>query len=164
MAMEINGNGSGMPVKEGHRQAKPEKGDFLEAFQVMPQGRFRETGSGLKVAVLREGSGTPLENGMRLKVKYTGWLPDGTRFDSSTDRNQPFELVLGTGRVIRGWEEGLAGIKPGERRQLIVPPQLAYGDRQQGKIPPGSTLIFNVEAVAVEAATSNPKGNMSVVA
>jgi len=164
MAIEISGNGSGMPVKEGHRQAPAEKGDFLETFQVLPQARFRETSSGLKVAVLREGEGTPLEKGMRLKVRYTGWLPDGTRFDSSQERDKPFEMVLGQGRVIRGWEEGLAGIKPGERRQIVVPPALAYGDRQVGKIPPGSTLVFNVEAVAVEPASANPKGNMTVVA
>ncbi len=122
---------------------------FLENFRVFPQERFRETSSGLKIAVLQEGSGSALQQGMKVSVKYTGWLSNGTKFDSSLDQGKPFEFVLGNGRVISGWEEGLAGMKPGERRQLIIPAKLAYGDREVGKIPPGSTLIFNVEAVAV---------------
>ena len=131
---------------------------------MLPDSRFRATDSGLKVAVLKEGDGTPLTKGLRLKVNYTGWITDGKKFDSSTDKGQPFEFVLGEGQVIKGWEEGLAGIKPGERRQLVIPAALAYGNRRVGEIPPGSTLVFNVEAVAVEEAKENPKGNMSIVA
>ncbi len=99
---------------------------------------------------------------MSISVNYTGWLEDGTQFDSSMERGKPFALRLGSGTVIKGWEEGLAGIKPGERRQLIIPAELAYGERQVGKIPPGSTLIFNIEAVSVDSAPGNPKGNVSL--
>lgn len=169
MAMKVSHN----PVQETRAQPQQEAeagraggGDFFRAFRVLPQSRFRETESGLKVATVREGEGTPLAKGLRLKVHYSGWLENGKPFDSSVERGKPFEFVLGAGRVIKGWEEGLAGIKPGERRQLIIPPELAYGDRQMADIPPGSTLVFNVEALAVEDpnANANPKGTMTVVA
>ena len=120
--------------------------------------------SGLKVAVVKEGNGSSAANGKRIQVRYTGWLTDGSKFDSSTDRGRPFEVTLGTGRVIKGWEEGLKGIKPGERRQLIIPPDLGYGKRQVGTIPPGSTLIFHIEAVAVDSPPATPKGTRTVVA
>ena len=137
---------------------------FLEAFVVYPQEKFDEKGSGLKVAVLREGSGNGLEKGQKLKVHYSGWLESGVRFDTSLKRNEPFEFTLGSGQVIKGWEEGMAGIKPGERRQLIIPADLGYGNRGTGKIPPGSTLIFMVEAVGIEGGSKNPKGNISITA
>lgn len=164
MAIKVNGQGAEQAVKAHATQPKLSKKDFLEAFKVLPESRFRTTSSGLKVAVLSEGKGKPAANGMRLKVEYTGWLQDGKKFDTSVGKGQPFEFSLGSGQVIKGWEEGLAGMKPGERRQLIIPASLAYGSRQMGKIPPDSTLIFNVEAIAVEAAPSNPKGKLSVFA
>ena len=145
-------------------QAKPRRQSFLEAFVVYPDDRFDEKDNGLKVAVLREGSGRGLEKGQKLKVHYTGWLESGVKFDTSLKRNEPFEFVLGAGQVIKGWEEGMAGIKPGERRQLIIPADLAYGDNSKGKIPPGSTLIFMVEAVGIDSGSKNPKGNLSIVA
>lgn len=137
---------------------------FLETFQKLPEARFRDSSTGLKVAVVREGSGTEATNGKRIKVLYTGWLQDGSKFDSSNDRGSAFDFTLGGGRVIKGWEEGLKGIRPGERRQLIIPPGLGYGKRQVGTIPPGSTLIFNVEAVTVEEPAANPKGTRNIVA
>ncbi len=168
MAIEIsNANANGKGTRNVQGQAGPgadASRAFFETFRRLPDARYRESTSGLKVAVVREGNGKALSNGMRVKVHYTGWLADGTQFDSSLDRGAPFEFRLGAGRVIKGWEEGLAGIRAGERRQLVIPAELAYGDRQVGDIPPGSTLVFNVEAVAVQDAAANPKGNMNVVA
>lgn len=105
------------------------------------------TESGLKYEVQREGQGTPAQKGDFLKVHYTGWLTNGKKFDSSVDRDEPFEFQLGAGRVIKGWEEGVTGMKVGEKRKLTIPPKLAYGDRGVGNglIPPKSTLIFEVE-------------------
>lgn len=137
---------------------------FLDQFQKLPENRFRESTSGLKVAVVKPGSGLEATDGKRINVRYTGWLADGTKFDSSADRGKPFELTLGAGRVIKGWEEGLRGIKPGERRQLIISPDLGYGKRQVGTIPPDSTLIFNIEAVSVDQPAANQKGTRTVVA
>ena len=103
------------------------------------------------------GSGKPAEAGMPVSVHYTGWLYDakqpggkGTKFDSSVDRNQPFVFPLGGKRVIRGWDEGVAGMKVGGKRTLIIPPQFGYGERGAGGvIPPNATLIFEVQLIAV---------------
>lgn len=108
---------------------------------------------GLSMRRLREGSGATAEPGHTAVVHYTGWLFDetaefnrGAKFDSSVDRGVHFEFTLGAGRVIRGWDEGVAGMKIGEIRELTIAPELAYGDRQVGNlIPAGSTLIFEVE-------------------
>lgn len=164
MPVQISANSANQAPKPQNTAIEISKKDFLETFTVLPKGRFRTTPSGLKIAVISEGQGKPIENGMKVRVNYTGWLSSGKEFDSSTRRNEPFELTLGSGQVIKGWEEGLAGMKVGERRQLIIAPDLAYGNRKVGKIPPGSTLIFNVELVSVEGSSPNPKGNLSVVA
>ena len=83
-------------------------------------------------------------------MHYTGWLTDGTKFDSSVDRGQPFTFVLGVGQVIRGWDEGVASMKVGEKRKLTIPSKLAYGSRGAGRlIPPGATLVFDVELLDV---------------
>jgi len=102
---------------------------------------------GLKYYIEREGVGTPVNAGNVIRAHYTGWLSDGTKFDSSRDRNEPISLELGAGRVIRGWDLGLAGMKPGEKRLLLIPPSLGYGSRGGGPIPPDATLIFAVELV-----------------
>lgn len=105
-----------------------------------------ETGSeGLRYAIIKEGEGEPAQKGANAVVHYTGWLTNGYKFDSSRDRGQPFEFPLGGGRVIRGWDLGVQGMLPGEKRILIVPPGLGYGSRGAGPIPGGSTLIFAVE-------------------
>jgi FKBP-type peptidyl-prolyl cis-trans isomerase FkpA len=110
----------------------------------------RITDSGLKYADLVAGQGDLAESGKRVKVHYTGWLSDGTRFDSSHDRDQPFSFLLGKGQVIRGWEEGVEGMAVGGRRKLTIPPQLGYGSSGAGGvIPPNATLVFEVELLDV---------------
>ena len=106
------------------------------------------TMSGLKYIVHTQGTGEKPARGTMVKAHYTGTLPDGTQFDSSRDRGQPLEFTVGVGQVIAGWDEALLDMRKGERRTLIIPPQLAYGDRGAGSvIPPNATLIFDVELV-----------------
>ena len=104
------------------------------------------TPSGLQYADLVVGQGREAHAGETATVHYTGTLVDGTKFDSSKDRNQPFPFRLGAGRVIKGWDEGVEGMKIGGTRKLVIPPQLGYGARGAGaRIPPNATLIFEVE-------------------
>jgi FKBP-type peptidyl-prolyl cis-trans isomerase len=106
------------------------------------------TPSGLKYKDLVLGTGEEARPGATAFVHYTGWLLDGTKFDSSLDRGEPLDFVIGAGRVIKGWEEGVASMKVGGKRELIIPPELGYGDRGAGKaIPPGATLRFEVELI-----------------
>ena len=114
-------------------------------------GVFVTTETGLQVADIEVGTGADVTEGSTVTVHYTGWLEDGTKFDSSLDRAQPFSVVLGQtpAQVIPGWEEGLLGMKVGGKRRLIIPPELAYGDEGQGSIPPGATLTFDVEVLEV---------------
>lgn len=104
------------------------------------------TQSGLKYKDIKEGDGATPQKGQTVEVHYTGTLENGTKFDSSRDRNRPFKFKLGMGQVIKGWDEGLSTMKVGGRRQLIIPPELGYGARGAGGvIPPNATLIFDVE-------------------
>ena len=106
----------------------------------------------LQINVLQPGDGAEAVPGAEVKVHYTGWLMDGTKFDSSRDRGEPFSLTLGAGRVIPGWERGLEGMRVGEIRELIIPPDLGYGARGAGGvIPPNATLRFEVELLDVNA-------------
>lgn len=107
------------------------------------------TPSGLTYWVLREGAGPVPAPGDVVYVHYTGWLATGRQFDSSHDRGQPLEFVLGEKRVIAGWEEAVATMKVGERRRLEIPPSLGYGAAGAGPIPPGATLVFEVELVRI---------------
>ena len=110
------------------------------------KGNPIETLSGLQYLDLVKGSGREAHLGETASVHYTGWLKDGTKFDSSLDRGQPFQFRLGAGRVIKGWDEGVVGMNIGSKRKLIIPPHLGYGTRGAGRlIPPNATLIFEVE-------------------
>ena len=108
------------------------------------------TSSGLQIEELVVGEGESARVGATAVVHYTGWLVDGTKFDSSVDRDSPFDFVIGEGRVIKGWDEGVATMRVGGKRKLTIPPDLAYGDRGVGDvIPPGATLVFEVELLEV---------------
>jgi FKBP-type peptidyl-prolyl cis-trans isomerase len=114
-------------------------------------GQVITTSSGLQYQILQEGSGTAALSGKKVSVHYTGWLTDGKKFDSSVDRGQPFQFQLGAGQVIKGWDEGVAGMKIGEKRKLTIPSGLAYGPQgRPGAIPPNATLIFDVELLGVQ--------------
>ena len=109
------------------------------------------TSSGLQYTDLVVGTGTEASSGATAVVHYTGWLLDGTKFDSSLDRGVPFEFVIGRGRVIKGWDEGVLTMNVGGKRELIIPPNLAYGDQGAGGvIPPGATLKFEVELIELK--------------
>lgn len=109
------------------------------------------TASGLKYIDMVEGSGASPKKGSRVSVHYTGYLKDGKKFDSSVDRNSPFSFALGTGQVIKGWDEGVATMKVGGKRKLIIPPDLGYGKRGYPPvIPESADLIFDVELLEVK--------------
>lgn len=107
--------------------------------------------SGLKYEDLVVGEGQTAERGQSVEVHYTGWLTDGKKFDSSVDRRQPFSFKLGAGQVIKGWDEGVAGMKVGGKRKLSIPSHLGYGARGAGGvIPPNAELIFDVELLGIK--------------
>jgi FKBP-type peptidyl-prolyl cis-trans isomerase len=105
--------------------------------------------SGLQYREDAPGEGREAKAGDTVSVHYTGTLQDGSKFDSSRDRGQPITFPLGAGHVIKGWDEGIAGMKVGGKRTLVIPPNLGYGSRGVGSIPPNSTLLFDVELVSI---------------
>jgi FKBP-type peptidyl-prolyl cis-trans isomerase FkpA len=111
------------------------------------------TASGLKYTILKEGAADAAvaKAGDKVTVNYTGWLVDGTKFDSSVDRNQPFDFKLGAHQVIAGWDEGVAGMHVGETRKLVIPAALGYGANATGPIPANSTLVFQVELLGIKS-------------
>ncbi|MGH2413265.1 MAG: FKBP-type peptidyl-prolyl cis-trans isomerase [Microcystaceae cyanobacterium] len=127
-----------------------QENNTLIASKTMSDANVVTTPSGLKYTELKEGTGATPKKGQTVEVHYTGTLEDGTKFDSSRDRNSPFSFKLGVGQVIKGWDEGLSTMKVGSRRQLIIPPELGYGaSGAGGVIPPNATLIFDVELLKV---------------
>lgn len=130
-------------------------GDSKQASAALPSTTTTE---GLVIMELAPGEGAPIAAGSLAVVHYTGWLYDtaapenkGSKFDSSVDRNDPFRFVLGRGDVIKGWDQGVEGMKPGGKRRLVIPSALAYGERGAGDvIPPGATLVFDVELLGIE--------------
>lgn len=103
----------------------------------------------LKIEDLTVGAGAEATAGKKVSVNYAGTLTDGTKFDSSYDRNQPFEFTLGSGQVIQGWDQGVQGMRVGGKRRLTIPPSLGYGSQATGKIPADSTLVFEIELLSV---------------
>lgn len=117
--------------------------------------KMNTTASGLQYSVLKAGTGAMPHKGNRVTVHYTGWLDQngqpGQKFDSSVDRGMPFTFIIGAGQVIKGWDEGVMGMKIGEKRRLVIPSNLAYGPHGiPGAIPGGATLIFDVELLGIE--------------
>ncbi|MBM5460566.1 FKBP-type peptidyl-prolyl cis-trans isomerase [Pseudomonas sp. P66] len=105
--------------------------------------------SELQITDIQLGEGKEAVKGALITTQYTGWLEDGSKFDSSHDRGKPFQCVIGTGRVIKGWDLGLMGMKVGGKRKLVVPSHLAYGERSMGAITPHSNLTFEIELLEV---------------
>jgi FKBP-type peptidyl-prolyl cis-trans isomerase len=131
------------------RDAAVTRGGFSASLGIDTTAMTR-TPSGLRYQDLVKGQGAEAVAGKSVVVHYTGWLPNGEKFDSSRDRNEPFSFTLGAGQVIAGWDEGVAGMKVGGRRKLLVPPDLAYGTAgAPPDIPPGATLVFEVELLNV---------------
>ena len=120
-------------------------------------GEGVKTDSGLQYWDIKVGTGNEAKSGDKVKVHYTGWFTSGKKFDSSVDAQQPYSFTLGQGNVIKGWDQGVAGMKVGGKRQLRIPPELAYGEQgYKNIIPPNSTLIFDVQLLAVTPAPQTP--------
>jgi len=137
---------------ENAAQSKTNKKSKQEGTNTMTR---QKTNSGLEYEIIKEGTGASPEKGKHVTVHYTGWLEEngepGKKFDSSVDRGEPFTFIIGVGQVIKGWDEGVMGMKVGEKRRLIIPAELGYGARGAGAvIPPNATLIFDVELLDVK--------------
>ena len=121
-----------------------------DASEVPAEENLVTTDSGLQYEEIVEGTGAMPQKGQRVTVHYTGTLADGTKFDSSRDRNRPFSFTIGVGQVIKGWDEGVATMRVGGQRKLVIPPELGYGARGAGGvIPPNATLLFDVELLRI---------------
>ncbi len=126
---------------------------LVSVLNLNAKGKVIKMKTGLEMEVLKKGHGDACKKGDYVRVHYTGWLLDGKKFDSSVDRKTPFDFALGAGQVIKGWDQGVEGMKIGEKRMLTIPSDLAYGDNGAGGvIPPKATLKFEVELLEI-----NPK-------
>ena len=135
---------------------------FIPAGQVNTNQQTVRNTPGLGIEILQEGEGEAIAAGNIAVVHYTGTLEDGTKFDSSLDRGEPFLFMLGAGQVIQGWDQGVEGMKVGEKRKLTVPPELGYGPAGTpgGPIPPNATLFFEVELLnSIDPNSIDPEGS-----
>ncbi len=130
-------------------QKNPEEQKSNNMEQAAEINQSQDEKQGLKIETLKQGYGEEAKKNDVITVHYTGRLEDGTKFDSSLDRGDPFSFTLGIGQVIKGWDLGVLGIKIGEKRQLTIPPELGYGAGGIGPIPPNATLIFEVELLSI---------------
>lgn len=137
---------SATPTTGSDSQAQPSQGGGETNLAT------KTTPSGLKYEDIKVGTGPSPSPGQTVVVHYTGWLTDGTKFDSSVDRNEPFKFPIGQGQVIKGWDEGVMTMKVGGKRKLTIPPHLGYGAAGAGggKIPPNATLVFDVQLLGLE--------------
>lgn len=132
-------------------QTSPAKKSASASGPTKVTGEPTKTASGLEYWDIKIGTGPTAQTGQHVKVDYTGWLTNGKKFDSSVGTGKPFDFLLGAGQVIKGWDEGVVGMKVGGKRQLRIPPGLAYGAAgYPGAIPPNATLIFDVQLVDVK--------------
>ena len=136
--------------KELAEKAQKEDVEKIEKYLKENKLKAKQTDSGLYYIIEKKGKGTQAEAGKTVSVHYKGTLLDGTKFDSSYDRNEPIEFKLGVGQVITGWDEGITLLKVGSKGKLLIPSELAYGSRSAGKIPPYSVLIFDIELMDVK--------------
>lgn len=148
LALSFAGGGAAQSAAPAAQATVPAAQQPAGAAQTSPG--LVTTASGLQYIDQVVGAGARPQAGQTVVVHYTGYLDDGTVFDSSVQRNQPFEFTLGAGQVIRGWDEGLATMNIGGKRRLIIPPALAYGSQGQGAIPPNARLTFDVELLNVK--------------
>ena len=133
------------------QESEPEEEPAIEPEVPILEGDVMTTDSGLQYVIIEEGTGEAPQSGDLVQVHYTGTLADGTKFDSSLDRGEPIMFALGTGQVIPGWDEGIALLTVGGKAKLVIPPELAYGERGAGGvIPPDATLLFDVELVGIQ--------------
>ena len=145
----------GCGTNDNQTEGRTQMAESTQSYQDGPakvnDSDYKTTRSGLKYVILKKTDGEIPENGQTVAVHYSGWLPDGKNFDSSYKRNKPFEFVLGARQVIPGWDEGIALLHKGEKAQLVLPPDLGYGQRGiPGVIPENATLIFDVELVDIK--------------
>ncbi len=123
--------------------------NVVQSTDMKKQDKNTSASTDLKIEDIKIGTGDEVESGDSVVMHYTGTLTDGTKFDSSYDRNEPFETVIGVGQVIEGWDKGVVGMKVMGKRKLTIPPEMAYGDQAVGPIPANSTLVFEVELLEI---------------
>lgn len=123
-----------------------------------PKGATPTIAENVKIEDIEVGEGPEVKKGDTVVMHYTGTLADGKKFDSSVDRNEPFETKIGVGEVIQGWDLGIVGMKVGGKRKLTIPPSLGYGETGSGSIPPNSILIFDLELLEIKDSTATPSG------
>jgi FKBP-type peptidyl-prolyl cis-trans isomerase len=129
--------------------ARTDVSDYNTYAPTKVEGPGKKLSSGVEYWDITVGAGATATSGKTVGVHYTGWLADGTKFDSSVDRGKPVAFPLGAGKVIRGWDDGIVGMKVGGKRQLRIPPSAGYGEHGAGKVPPNAVLIFDIQLLAV---------------